>query len=121
MDNGLFYLIQLIPEYNPGRLKIGFTNDLQRRVIKQHTPNNPTLKLVKTWPCLLSWERSFISMMHSMGRWNFMSHEVMEYDNVPEVIRFCDDFFYSREHLLHVYSTWIDESRLEAEPAARGR
>ena len=47
---GYFYIIQLHPEDLPNRLKIGYTDDINRR-LSDFGPSAPTLRLVKCWPC----------------------------------------------------------------------
>ncbi len=52
---GSFYIIQLIPEALPNRVKIGFSNDPDAR-LAQHRTAAPTAKLLKSWPCKRSWD-----------------------------------------------------------------
>jgi hypothetical protein len=54
---GYFYLIQLLPDEIPDRIKIGYTNNLDQR-LADHRVTNPTLKLVKSWSCKRTWEYS---------------------------------------------------------------
>jgi hypothetical protein len=52
---GYFYLIQLIPEALPNRVKIGFADNVERR-LTEHRTSAPTAKLLKAWPCKRSWD-----------------------------------------------------------------
>jgi hypothetical protein len=52
---GFFYLIQLVPEALPNRVKIGFSDDPEQR-LNQHRTAAPTARLLKTWPCKRSWD-----------------------------------------------------------------
>lgn len=52
---GFFYLIQLIPEVIPERVKIGFSDDPEKR-LAAHKTSAPTAKLLRTWPCKRSWD-----------------------------------------------------------------
>jgi hypothetical protein len=52
---GFFYLIQLIPEALPNRVKLGFTDNVDKR-LAEHRTSAPTAKLLKTWPCKRSWD-----------------------------------------------------------------
>jgi hypothetical protein len=52
---GFFYLIQLIPEAIPNRVKIGFADDAEKR-LGEHRTAAPTAKLLKKWPCKRSWD-----------------------------------------------------------------
>lgn len=54
---GNFYIIQLHPEDLPTRLKIGYTDNLDVRQ-SDHRTNAPTLKLLRSWPCIRTWEEA---------------------------------------------------------------
>jgi hypothetical protein len=54
---GYFYIIQLVPEENPNRIKIGYTDNLEQQ-LTDHRTTNPTLKLVESWPCKCAWEQA---------------------------------------------------------------
>lgn len=56
-DEGWFYLIQLEPEFDPGRVKVGFTKDLDGRISK-HRCSAPLAIYQKYWPCRRTWEAS---------------------------------------------------------------
>lgn len=58
-DEGMFYLIQLEPQHDPGRLKVGFTTDLDGR-IRHHRCSAPFAEYIRTWPCRRAWERAAI-------------------------------------------------------------
>ena len=58
-DVGFFYLIQLEPEHDSGRFKVGFTMDLDGR-LQKHRCSAPFAKYVRTWPCRRVWERAAI-------------------------------------------------------------
>lgn len=61
-SRGHFYLLQLIPDIAPNRLKFGFATDVQARV-QTHRTTAPTAVLVKTWPCKRVWEEAVISCL----------------------------------------------------------
>jgi len=52
---GYFYLIQLVPEALPNRIKIGFADNVEKR-LAEHRTAAPTAKLLKAWPCKRSWD-----------------------------------------------------------------
>ena len=52
---GFFYVIQLVPEALPNRVKIGFADDVEKR-LTEHQTAAPTAKLLKSWPCKRSWD-----------------------------------------------------------------
>jgi hypothetical protein len=58
-DVGFFYLIQLEPEHDSGRFKVGFTMDLDGR-LQKHRCSAPFARYVASWPCRRVWERAAI-------------------------------------------------------------
>ena len=58
-DVGFFYLIQLEPEHDAGRFKVGFTMDLDGR-LQKHRCSAPFARYVASWPCRRVWERAAI-------------------------------------------------------------
>lgn len=56
-DVGFFYLIQLEPEYDSMRFKVGFTTDLDGR-LQKHRCSAPFSRYVASWPCRRVWERA---------------------------------------------------------------
>jgi hypothetical protein len=61
-DVGFFYLIQLEPEHDSGRFKLGFTMDLDGR-LQKHRCSAPFARYVESWPCLRVWERAAIDCL----------------------------------------------------------
>ena len=58
-DHGVFYLIQLEPEHDPGRFKLGFASNMPER-LRAHRCSAPFASIVETWPCHALWERTAI-------------------------------------------------------------
>jgi hypothetical protein len=58
-DQGVFYLLLLEPEHDPGRFKVGFAVSLSER-LRALRCSAPLLKIVKTWPCKSLWEKTAI-------------------------------------------------------------
>ena len=54
-EAGFFYLIQLVPEAIPNRVKIGIADSVEKR-LAEHRTAAPTAKLLKSWPCKRSWD-----------------------------------------------------------------
>jgi hypothetical protein len=52
---GSFYIIQLVPEALPNRVKIGYADNVDQR-LNEHRTAAPTAKLLKAWPCKRSWD-----------------------------------------------------------------
>jgi hypothetical protein len=53
--HGYFYLVQLVPEALPNRVKLGFADNVERR-LAEHQTAAPTAKVLKSWPCKRSWD-----------------------------------------------------------------
>lgn len=63
---GYFYLIQLIPEFQPNRIKIGFADDVDKR-FKEHQTSSPTAKLLGSWPCKRAWDQAVMDSLTREG------------------------------------------------------
>lgn len=61
-EEGFLYLVQLEPEQDRGRFKVGFTTDLDGR-LRKHRCSAPFALYVKSWPCRRTWERAVIDCM----------------------------------------------------------
>lgn len=57
---GVFYLILPVPEFTDKRVKLGFTTDIESRVMPYRTIC-PNTRVVKTWACLEEWEKVAIA------------------------------------------------------------
>jgi hypothetical protein len=88
---GHFYVIQLVPELDPNRLKLGFAIDLNDRLI-QHRTAAPTARIAKSWPCKRSWE---ITVMDCLAAANcrHILNEVFECNNLAELIEKGEQLF----------------------------
>lgn len=75
---GYFYLIQLVPEALPERVKLGFRDNIDKR-LAEHRTAAPTARLLKAWPCKRSWDHA---AMDSIARSNcqLVLNEVYEGD-----------------------------------------
>lgn len=54
-DLGCFYIIQLEPDLDPGRFKVGFTTELDGR-LRKHRCSAPFSVVIRSWPCRRRWE-----------------------------------------------------------------
>lgn len=90
-EAGVFYLIQLIPELDPNRIKLGFAIDMTDR-LAQHRTAAPTAILLKSWPCKRTWETTVIDCL-SVVACRHILNEVFECDNLDDLIRRGDDLF----------------------------
>jgi hypothetical protein len=75
---GYFYIIQLVPEAIPNRIKIGYTDDLEQR-LSDHQTAAPTARVIANWPCKRSWDYAAMdSITRKDCRW--VLNEVWEGD-----------------------------------------
>ena len=87
---GVFYLIQLEPNHDPGRIKVGFANSMDER-LRSHRTAAPLSKLIKTWPCKALWEKTAIDSV--CDGYERLHTEVFRAPSVDEVVARCDRFF----------------------------
>jgi hypothetical protein len=88
---GVFYVVQLVPELDPNRVKLGFADDADAR-LAQHRTSAPTAKLVKTWPCKRSWEFTAIDALSTAGC-KLILNEVYECRNLAGLVAHGDHLF----------------------------
>jgi hypothetical protein len=87
---GFFYIIQLVPELIPERVKIGYTDSLETR-LNEHRTSAPTAKYVKTWECKRSWDQAVMDSITRDGC-ELIMNEVYE-GNIDGFIERGDAFF----------------------------
>ena len=89
-QSGLFYLIQLEPQHDPSRFKLGFASDINER-LRSHRTAAPYSKVVKTWPSKLLWEKTAIE---SIARGCERVHtEVFRGKTIEVILDRCEQFF----------------------------
>lgn len=89
-DQGVFYLFQLEPEHDPGRIKVGFAVSLPER-LRTLRCSAPFTKVVRTWPCKVLWERTAIESV--TAGCNQLHTEVFRTASIETVLQRCDQFF----------------------------
>lgn len=87
---GYFYVIQLIPEALPNRVKIGFADNVEKR-LAEHRTAAPTAKLLKAWPCKRSWDYAAMDSITRDGC-KLVLNEVYEGD-IQGFIERAEQFF----------------------------
>ena len=87
---GVFYLIQLEPEHDPGRFKLGFATNIEER-LRSHKTAAPFSKVLKVWPCKILWEKTAIECA-SQGCTRLHT-EVFRSESINEVQSRCEQFF----------------------------
>ncbi|MCX7426105.1 MAG: hypothetical protein NTW96_10870 [Planctomycetia bacterium] len=90
-EAGVFYVIQLIPELDAKRIKLGFAVDLNDR-LSQHRTAAPTAKVLKFWSCKRSWEGTVMECLVSQDCRHILN-EVFECENIEELLKRGDDLF----------------------------
>lgn len=75
---GHFYVIQLVPEALPNRLKIGYTDNLEKR-LAEHQCAAPTARVLASWPCKRSWDYAAMDCITREGA-TWVLNEVFEGD-----------------------------------------
>lgn len=83
-ESGVFYVIQLVPELDPKRIKLGFANDLNDR-LAQHRTAAPTAKVLHSWPCRRSWESTVMDCLAS-AHCRQILNEVFDCDELDTLI-----------------------------------
>jgi hypothetical protein len=88
---GVFYVIQLVPELDSRRLKLGFAESLEQRLV-QHRTAAPTAKVLQAWPCKRSWELTAIDALTSVGC-RLILNEGFECDDPDALVQRGEAFF----------------------------
>jgi hypothetical protein len=89
-EQGVFYLLVLEPDHDPGRFKVGFATSLSER-LRHLRCSAPLAKVVRTWPCKRLWERTAIECVaHGCER---LHTEVFRTASLEAVLSKCDRFF----------------------------
>lgn len=87
---GYFYIIQLVPEALPNRVKIGFADNVEKR-LNEHRTAAPTAKLLKFWPCKRSWDYAAMDSVTREGC-RLVLNEVYE-GNIQDLLDRAERFF----------------------------
>ncbi len=87
---GVFYVVQLEPDHDPGRFKVGFASNMAER-LRSHRVSAPFAKVLKTWPCRSLWEKTAIDCV--CDGCERLHTEVFRVDSIDKVIMKCDEFF----------------------------
>jgi hypothetical protein len=88
---GVFYVIQLVPDLDPGRVKLGFAESLEQR-LAQHRTAAPTARVLKAWPCKRSWELTVIDALTTINC-KLILNEVFECDDLNALVERGNQLF----------------------------
>lgn len=87
---GYFYIIQLEPEFDPKRLKLGFATSVKER-IRKHRTAAPFCTLLRSWPCISRWENAAIDCLTEISE--KISTEIIRVEDVDQILRTAEAFF----------------------------
>lgn len=90
IDYGKFYLIQLEPDHDSGRFKVGFATNLAER-LRDLKCSAPYATIVNSWPCHWLWEKTAIDCVTVDCK--KLHTEVFRTDNLDNVQSKCNQFF----------------------------
>lgn len=108
---GVFYLIQLEPEHDPGRFKVGFAASMPER-LRTLRCSAPFATVVKTWQSRRLWEKTAIDCV-AVGC-EKLHTEVFRTTDLNGVIAKCQQFFDLMP--LAIQTDDVDTTELEGEP-----
>lgn len=93
VDNGLgfFYVIQIVPDLDPNRVKLGYARNVGQR-LQQHRTTSPTAQLVQHWPCKEVWEQAARDCVTQEGC-KLIGGEVYDCENVITLTEAGHKFF----------------------------
>jgi len=89
-EQGVFYLVQLEPDHDPMRFKVGFALRISER-LRALRCSAPFTKVLGTWPCKQLWEKTAIECVtEGCER---LHTEVFRTESIDTVIGKCKQFF----------------------------
>jgi len=89
-EQGVFYLVQLEPNHDPGRFKVGFAVSMSER-LRHLRCSAPYAAVVKTWPCRRGWEKTAIDC--AAANCEQVHTEVFRADSLDTIAAKCEQFF----------------------------
>jgi hypothetical protein len=89
-EHGMFYLLLLEPEHDPGRFKVGFAVSLPER-LRTLRCSAPFITVVRTWPCKMLWEKTAIDCVTAGCKQ--LHTEVFRTESIELVVQRCEQFF----------------------------
>src|SRR5262245_16954045 len=88
---GCFFVVRLVPELDPRRIKLGFARDLRARLGYLRIAA-PTAALVKCWPCKKTWVETVVDCLTAVGC-SPISADVFECADVDALVRAAAQLF----------------------------
>lgn len=90
MDAGVVYVIQLVPDLDPRRIKVGFSRDMAGN-LKYLRAGAPTAVLLQAWPCRPGWAPAAFDCL--TGGCRAVRDGVFDSDDLAGCVRRGDAFF----------------------------
>ena len=88
---GVFYVVQIMPDADPSRIKLGYASDAARRLASYRTVS-PTAAIMRVWPCRASWERAAIDSL-SAEHCTVVGGEVYQCSDIEGLLQRGNAFF----------------------------
>jgi hypothetical protein len=107
-EHGCFYFVQLVPDLEPRRVKLGFAFSISDR-LSQHRTAAPTAAVLRTWPCRRAWEPAALDCLAQGGR--RVGPEVFDCDDLDRLMERADAFFRVMPQVSNARSTRHTEQR----------
>lgn len=89
-ERGVFYLLQLEPDHDPVRFKVGFATSLPER-LRTLKCSAPFTTVLATWPCKNLWEKTAIDCVTQACE--RLHTEVFRTESIDGVRQRCERFF----------------------------
>jgi hypothetical protein len=90
--HGFLYMMQLIPEYNPNRIKFGFAYNVERRFY-DYKISCPNVTLIAKWECVRHMERESIRQITKSIKCSSLSFELFECDDFRDLLNSANNYF----------------------------
>lgn len=90
-DGGVFYALVLDP-IRPGRVKLGFTSDLEQRLAKYRT-SSPEVQVLFANPCRRGWEATTMAALANVDECRQVGQEVFDYADLDVLADRARDWF----------------------------
>jgi len=101
-EHGYFYVVQLVPDLEPRRVKLGFAISIPDR-LSQHRTAAPTASVLRQWPCRGAWEAAALDCLAQGCR--RVGPEVFDCDDLDRLTERGDSFFRVMPQTSNVRST----------------
>ena len=89
-EHGVFYLLLLEPDHDPGRFKVGLTMSLSER-LRTLRCSAPFTNVLRTWPCKILWEKTAIDCVTADCKQ--LHTEVFRTQSIEIILKRCEQFF----------------------------